>query len=146
MLLVPAQRFVLTIFFTSVTVHADSGVSRLGKKALIVAQSDYSGRAACRQGCNGDGACRPLVDWLDNNGYSVVTKTTGFSDGIGRRKNKLGVELAVNAMDIGGMFAAKPRLKFRQIARCKSTDRSSKLIAARMQSSGCSYASVNRQS
>src|SRR5258708_2610455 len=33
---------------------------------------------------------RPLVDWLDYNAYSVVTKTTGFSDGIGRRKNKLG--------------------------------------------------------
>src|SRR5260221_1084888 len=43
---------------------------------------------------------RPLVDWLNYNGYSVVTKTTGFNDGIGRRKNKLGVELAVNAMEI----------------------------------------------
>ncbi len=46
---------------------------------------------------------RPLVDWLDYNGYSVVTKPTKeFVDLTGRRKVKgnMDIELAVNAMDI----------------------------------------------
>src|ERR1700751_5270806 len=43
---------------------------------------------------------RPLVDWLDYNGYSVVTKPTKeFVDSTGRRKVKgnMDIELAVNA-------------------------------------------------
>jgi uncharacterized LabA/DUF88 family protein len=46
---------------------------------------------------------RPLVDWLDYNGYTVVTKATKeFIDANGRRKLKgsMDVELAVNAMEI----------------------------------------------
>jgi uncharacterized LabA/DUF88 family protein len=43
---------------------------------------------------------RPLVDWLAYNGFTVVTKMTEFTEGTGRRKNKLGVELAVDAMEI----------------------------------------------
>jgi uncharacterized LabA/DUF88 family protein len=46
---------------------------------------------------------RPLVDWLDYNGYSVVTKPTKeFVDSTGRRKVKgnMDIELAVNAMDL----------------------------------------------
>jgi uncharacterized LabA/DUF88 family protein len=46
---------------------------------------------------------RPLVDWLDYNGYSVVTKSTKeFVDACGRRKVKgrMDVELAVDAMEI----------------------------------------------
>jgi uncharacterized LabA/DUF88 family protein len=46
---------------------------------------------------------RPLVDWLDYNGYSVVTKPTKeFVDSTGRRKVKgnMDIELAVNAMDM----------------------------------------------
>lgn len=44
---------------------------------------------------------RPLVDWLDYNGYSVVTKPTKeFVDSFGRRKVKgnMDIELAVGAM------------------------------------------------
>jgi uncharacterized LabA/DUF88 family protein len=44
---------------------------------------------------------RPLLDWLDYNGYTVVTKATGeFVDANGRRKVKgnPGIELAVDAM------------------------------------------------
>src|ERR1700745_1961583 len=44
---------------------------------------------------------RPLVDWLDYNGYTVVTKPTKeFIDASGRRKlkNRMDVELAVDAM------------------------------------------------
>src|SRR5579863_8793968 len=46
---------------------------------------------------------RPLVDWLDYNGYSVVTKAAKeFFDSTGRRKIKgnMDIELAVNAMEI----------------------------------------------
>src|SRR5213592_3563669 len=46
---------------------------------------------------------RPLVDWLDYNGYSVVTKATKeFVDQNGRRKVKgnMHIELAVDAMEL----------------------------------------------
>src|SRR6201982_2179839 len=46
---------------------------------------------------------RPLVDWLDYNGYTVVTKPTReFIDAAGRRKVKgnMDVELAVDAMEL----------------------------------------------
>src|SRR5256886_2437286 len=46
---------------------------------------------------------RPLIDWLDYNGYTVVTKATKeFVDQTGRRKVKgnMDIELAVNAMEI----------------------------------------------
>ena len=49
---------------------------------------------------------RPLIDWLDYNGYSVVTKATKeFVDqNTGRRKVKgsMDIELAVDAMEIAG--------------------------------------------
>jgi uncharacterized LabA/DUF88 family protein len=48
---------------------------------------------------------RPLIDWLDYNGYTVVTKPTKeFVDQTGRRKVKgsMDIELAVNAMEIAG--------------------------------------------
>lgn len=44
---------------------------------------------------------RPLIDWLDYNGYSMVTKPTKeFTDASGRRKIKgnMDIELAVDAM------------------------------------------------
>jgi uncharacterized LabA/DUF88 family protein len=46
---------------------------------------------------------RPLVDWLDYNGYTVVTKPTKeFVDAGGRRKVKgsMSIELAVNVMEL----------------------------------------------
>ena len=49
---------------------------------------------------------RPLIDWLDYNGYTVVTKATKatkeFIDASGRHKVKgnMDIELAVNAMDM----------------------------------------------
>ena len=48
---------------------------------------------------------RPLIDWLDYNGYSVVTKATKeFVDQAGRRKVKgnMDIELAVDAMELAG--------------------------------------------
>ena len=46
---------------------------------------------------------RPLVDWLDYNGYTVITKPTKeFTDTNGRRKVKgsVDIELAVDAMEL----------------------------------------------
>src|SRR3977135_4235104 len=46
---------------------------------------------------------RPLIDWLDYNGYTVVTRATKeFIDASGRRKVKgnMDVELAVDAMEL----------------------------------------------
>ena len=46
---------------------------------------------------------RPLIDWLDYNGYTVVTKPTKeFVDQAGRRKLKgnMDIELAVDAMEL----------------------------------------------
>jgi uncharacterized LabA/DUF88 family protein len=46
---------------------------------------------------------RPLVDWLDYNGYRVVTKPTKeFVDSTGRRKVKgnMDIELAIDALEL----------------------------------------------
>src|SRR4029077_6246161 len=46
---------------------------------------------------------RSLVDWLDYNGFTVLAKPTKeFDDGEGRRKTRrnIGVELAVDALEI----------------------------------------------
>ncbi|MEM7302822.1 MAG: NYN domain-containing protein [Pseudomonadota bacterium] len=47
---------------------------------------------------------RPLIDWLDYNGYRVVTKPAKeFTDATGRRKVKgnMDIELAIDAMELG---------------------------------------------
>ncbi len=46
---------------------------------------------------------RPLIDWLDYNGYRVITKPTKeFTDSAGRRKIKgnMDMELAIDAMEL----------------------------------------------
>lgn len=46
---------------------------------------------------------RPLIDWLDYNGYKVITKAAKeFTDGTGRRKIKgnMDIELAVDALEL----------------------------------------------
>lgn len=46
---------------------------------------------------------RPLIDWLDYNGYHVVTKPTKeFTDSTGRRKIKgnMDIELTIDAMEL----------------------------------------------
>lgn len=46
---------------------------------------------------------RPLVDWLDYNGYTVVTKAAReFTDGLGRRriKGNMDIELTIDALNM----------------------------------------------
>src|SRR5277367_1176338 len=50
-----------------------------------------------------ESSIRPLIDWLNYNGYTVVTKATKeFIDASGRRKVKgsMNIELAVDAMEL----------------------------------------------
>ena len=54
-------------------------------------------------GENADQGARPLLDWLNYNGFAVLAKPAKeFDDGEGRRKSKgnIGVELAVDALEI----------------------------------------------
>jgi len=46
---------------------------------------------------------RPLIDWLDYNGYKVITKPAKeFTDSVGRRKVKgnMDIELAIDALEL----------------------------------------------
>jgi len=55
----------------------------------------------------GDAVVRPLLDWLDYNGFTVVSKPAkGFDDGEGRRKIKrnVSVELTVDALELAGFI------------------------------------------
>ena len=48
---------------------------------------------------------RPLVDWLDYNGYTLITKPTKeFTDSMGRRKIKgdMDIEIAVDMLELSG--------------------------------------------
>jgi uncharacterized LabA/DUF88 family protein len=50
---------------------------------------------------------RPLIDWLDYNGYTVVTKPAKeFTDAFGRRKVKgnMDIELTVDALEMSPYF------------------------------------------
>lgn len=50
---------------------------------------------------------RPLIDWLDYNGFTVVTKPAKeFTDGMGRRKIKgsMDIELTVDALEMSPFF------------------------------------------
>lgn len=50
---------------------------------------------------------RPLIDWLDYNGYTVVTKPAReFTDSSGRRriKGNMDIELTVDALDMSAHF------------------------------------------
>jgi len=55
----------------------------------------------------GDAVVRPLLDWLDYNGFTVVSKPAkGFDDGEGRRKIKrnMSVELTVDALELSSFI------------------------------------------
>lgn len=70
---------------------------------------------------------RPLIDWLDYNGYKVVTKPAKeFTDALGRRKIKgnMDIELAVDAMEqsetVDQSGAVFRRRRFHHARRCAS--------------------------
>jgi uncharacterized LabA/DUF88 family protein len=85
------------------SVRCDKGYRRLLKEfqsrgtllrafyyTAVVEDSDFS-------------SIRPLIDWLDYNGFTVVTKPTKeFIDATGRRrvKGNMDIELAVDALEL----------------------------------------------
>jgi uncharacterized LabA/DUF88 family protein len=74
-------------------------LTEFGKRGIVV-------RAYCYTLIREDGefsSLRPLLDWLDYNGFAVRTKPAReVDDGDGRRKMKrsMGVELAIDALEL----------------------------------------------
>jgi uncharacterized LabA/DUF88 family protein len=69
------------------------------KKAYLIRAVYYTALAEDQE----YSSIRPLIDWLDYNGYKVVTKPLKeFTDSQGRRKMKgnMDIELVVDAMEI----------------------------------------------
>lgn len=72
--------------------HFNDGLLRAYYYTAIIEDEEFS-------------TIRPLIDWLEFNGYTVVTKRTKeFVDANGRRKVKgnMDIELAVDAMELAG--------------------------------------------
>jgi uncharacterized LabA/DUF88 family protein len=91
------------LFATAKTLGFDIDYKRLlkefGSRATLVRAFYYTAIIEDQEFV----AIRPLVDWLDYNGYTVVTKPTKeFLDESGRRrvKGNMDIELAVDAMEI----------------------------------------------
>ena len=62
---------------------------------------------------------RPLIDWLDYNGYTMVTKPTKeFTDSTGRRKIKgnMDIELAVDVMEMADRWITSSFLGRRRLS------------------------------
>ncbi|MET4424966.1 NYN domain-containing protein [Bradyrhizobium sp. RT3a] len=74
--------------------RGNANILRAFYYTMIVENQEYSG-------------VRPLLDWLDYNGFTVVSKPVReFSDERGRRKFKgsMSVDLAVGAMQLSGQL------------------------------------------
>ena len=74
-------------------------LTEFSKKGVLVRAYYYTALAEDQE----YSSIRPLIDWLDYNGYTVVTKPTKeFVDATGRRKIKgnMDIELAVDVMEL----------------------------------------------
>ncbi len=108
MLFYPAERFALFIDGANLYATAKAlGFDIDYKKLLVLFRSKgHMVRALYYTALAEDqeySSIRPLVDWLDYNGYTMVTKPTKeFTDASGRRKIKgnMDIELAVDAMEL----------------------------------------------
>lgn len=106
MLVYPSERIALFIdganlYATSKSLGFDIDYRRLlehfRKKGRLVRALYYTALAEDQE----YSSIRPLIDWLDYNGYTMVTKPTKeFTDSAGRRKVKgnMDIELSVDAM------------------------------------------------
>lgn len=106
MFVYPNERIALFIdganlYATSKSLGFDIDYKRLlehfRKKGVLVRALYYTALAEDQE----YSSIRPLIDWLDYNGYSMVTKPTKeFTDSSGRRKVKgnMDIELTVDAM------------------------------------------------
>ena len=104
----PAERVALFIdganlYATAKSLGFDIDYKRLlalfGTKGQLIRALYYTALAEEQE----YSSIRPLIDWLDYNGYTMVTKPTKeFTDATGRRKIKgnMDIELAVDAMEL----------------------------------------------
>ena len=93
----------VNLYATAKSLEFDIDYKRLlmlfGQRAQLVRAFYYTALADDQE----YSSIRPLIDWLDYNGYTVVTKSTKeFVDASGRRKVKgnMDIELAVAAMEL----------------------------------------------
>lgn len=91
------------LYATAKSLNFDIDYKRLleyfGQKGYLVRACYYTALADDQE----YSSIRPLIDWLDYNGYRMVTKPTKeFVDSSGRRKVKgnMDIELAVDAMEM----------------------------------------------
>ena len=104
----PSERIALFIdganlYATTKTLGFDIDYKRLlkeyGARGYLVRAFYYTALAEDQE----YSSIRPLIDWLDYNGYRVVTKPTKeFIDSMGRRKVKgnMDIELAIDALEL----------------------------------------------
>lgn len=93
------------LYATSKTLGFDIDYRRMlkhfGEKAYLLRAYYYTALIEDQE----YSSIRPLIDWLDYNGYTVITKPTKeFTDSSGRRKVKgnMDLELAVDALELAG--------------------------------------------
>ena len=103
----PREKIVLFIdganlYATSKAIGVDIDYRRLlaefGAKAYLLRANYYTALVEDQE----YSSIRPLIDWLDYNGFTVVTKPAKeFTDSMGRRKIKgnMDIELAIDAME-----------------------------------------------
>jgi uncharacterized LabA/DUF88 family protein len=91
------------LYATTKTLGFDIDYKRLlkeyGSRGYLVRAFYYTALAEDQE----YSSIRPLIDWLDYNGYRVVTKPTKeFVDSMGRRKVKgnMDIELAIDALEL----------------------------------------------
>ncbi|NWH08584.1 MAG: NYN domain-containing protein [Alphaproteobacteria bacterium] len=74
-------------------------LTEFGKRGVLVRAFYYTALAESEE----YSPIRPLIDWLDYNGYTMVTKPVKeYTDALGRRKVKgnMDIELAIDAMEM----------------------------------------------
>jgi uncharacterized LabA/DUF88 family protein len=93
----------VSLYATAKSLDFDIDYKRLlmlfGQRAQLVRAFYYTALAEDQE----YSSIRPLIDWLDYNGFTVVTKPTKeFTDASGRRKVKgnMDIEIAVNAIQL----------------------------------------------
>src|SRR5690606_40544181 len=79
-------------------------LSEFGSRAYLLRANYYTALVEDQE----YSSIRPLIDWLDYNGYTLVTKPAKeFTDATGRRKVKgnMNIELTVDALELSPIYA-----------------------------------------
>ena len=108
----PREKIILMIdgsnlYATSKAIGVDIDYRRLlaefGSKAYLLRANYYTALIEDQE----YSSIRPLIDWLDYNGFTVITKPAKeFTDAAGRRKVKgnMDIELCVDALELAPFY------------------------------------------